>query len=82
MFLPPVPAGKVVRLRGVRGDEDGAALGISRAVSMGEKEKMAVAADSTGPADIGGVAVMVLGKDSSMATGGDRGWAVSGVSGR
>lgn len=52
-------------------------------MSSGEKQKTCISAvpESNGPAESGGVAVIVLGKVMSMATAGDMGRAVNGVSG-
>lgn len=55
-----IEAGKVVRRCGVRGDEGTAVLNLGATVSLGEKVKTRELG-STGPADSGGVAVMVLG---------------------
>lgn len=73
-------AGKVVRRCGVRGDGGTWMPAQGPAVSLGEKEKMRAMFGSAGPADSGGVAVMVLGKFTSLETVGERGWAVKGVS--
>lgn len=60
-------------------DADGV---VALAVSTAEKEKGLASLLSTGPADSGGVAVMVLGNGISckLATAGEIGWAVRGVS--
>lgn len=67
--------GKVLRRRGVLGDSR-ALLGTSPEL----KEKTGFAAfDSTAPADMGGVAVIALGKTTAV-TAGDAGCALWGVS--
>lgn len=73
-------AGMVVRRCGVRGDDGTVLTAPGPVVSLDEKVKTRGTVGSTAPADSGGVAVMVLGKPTSFATAGDRGWAVTGVS--
>lgn len=72
--------GNVVLLCGVRGDGGTATLKRGATVSLGEKVKTRDAFGSTGPADRGGVAVIVLGKFTSLEIAGDSGFAVNGVS--
>lgn len=50
--------------------------------SFGEKEKALGPLESTAPADMGGVGVMVLGKAISIRSGGEPDVSVVGVAGK